>query len=87
MAQDSLGSIRTVLSFGLQKFLVKKYEKEIENSQSTLEKSFCNGLFQGLDGLIVLFSVAAGIYFGVYSQKQSAELLSKSSNPSVFCDI
>nr|APD26537.1 ATP-binding cassette transporter subfamily B member 1-like X5 protein [Brachionus koreanus] len=67
IAQETLSSIRTVFSLGMQKIQLKNYETALLSEDCIAKKKgFVVGIFNGLIVLLsnVLFGI--GIYYGVY---------------------
>lgn len=67
IAQEALSSIRTVLSFGIQKLSIKQYSENLVDAESMAKKKgLLSGIFGGVSGGLFTFCFGIGIYYGVY---------------------
>jgi ATP-binding cassette subfamily B (MDR/TAP) protein 1 len=74
IAQESLSSIRTVLSLGLHRSFIQKYSSSLKLAESmAIKKGFWNGIFAGLAGFLLNFAFAIAIYYGVLLVRTDCE--------------
>ena len=74
IAQESLSSIRTVLSLGLHRLFIDKYSKNLKLAENmAIKKGFWNGLFAGLAGFLLNLAFAIAIYYGVLLVRTDCE--------------
>jgi ABC-type multidrug transport system fused ATPase/permease subunit len=67
IANEVFGSIRTVLSLGIQRKMVSKYGSCLtEAEQMTMTKGLITGIFNGMSNFLFNSLFAIGIYYGVY---------------------
>ncbi|CAF0737437.1 unnamed protein product [Brachionus calyciflorus] len=67
IAQETLSSIRTVLSLGLQKNQVRNYQKNLNDGEKMAQKKgLLSGLFNGLTAFLSNILFGIGVYWGVY---------------------
>ena len=67
ISQEVLGSIRTVLSFGLHEKSIELYEKNlIESETMTIRKGLTTGIFFGLSNFLFTSCFGIGVYWAAY---------------------
>jgi ATP-binding cassette subfamily B (MDR/TAP) protein 1 len=74
IAQESLSSIRTVVSLGLHRLFIDKYSKNLKLAEKmSIKKGFWNGIFAGLAGFVLNLAFAIAIYYGVLLVRTDCE--------------
>jgi ATP-binding cassette subfamily B (MDR/TAP) protein 1 len=67
IAQESLSSIRTVLSLGLHRKFIQKYKENLTAAESvSKKKGLYIGIFSGFSEFFINSAFAVAIYYGVY---------------------
>ena len=67
IAQETLSSIRTVVTLGLEKIFIKKYSDNLlEAENTTIRKGLITGLLSGFSGTIMDISYGIAIMYGIY---------------------
>ncbi|CAF0894843.1 unnamed protein product [Brachionus calyciflorus] len=67
IAQEALSSIRTVLSLGLQKNILKNYNSNLGKAEGMAQKKgLISGFFLGLSDFLIDILFGVGVYWGVY---------------------
>ncbi len=78
IAYEAISSIRTVLSFGLNKKVLNSYEKNLKDAEKiSIKKGFVTGIFSGLTTFIYISCFAFGIAYACYLTRND----SKNYNP------
>nr|UOU03322.1 ATP-binding cassette subfamily B1-like 3-1 [Brachionus rubens] len=74
IAQEALSSIRTVISLGLQRKIVKDYDKNMDTAEGMAQKKgLLSGLFLGITELLINFLFGIGVYYGVYLSRYECD--------------
>nr|QNH67871.1 ATP-binding cassette transporter subfamily B member 1-like protein X10 [Brachionus rotundiformis] len=77
IAQEALSSIRTVLSFGTVKKVIKNYRNNLVISEKIgLKKGFFTGFFLGFSLFFYNLVFAIGIFYGPYLAREECEQFS-----------
>ena len=89
IAQESLSSIRTVLSLGIHKKIIKNYAESLKSAENmAIKKGLLTGLFGGAQHLLHHCGLGLGIYYAVYLSQQDCEnYTAKTIMPSFFLII
>ncbi len=67
IAQEALSSLRTVLSFGLQKKALKLYKDNLRDAEKMgIKKGFLKGFFEGAFNCLFNISFGVGILYATY---------------------
>jgi ABC-type bacteriocin/lantibiotic exporter with double-glycine peptidase domain len=66
IAQEVLGSIRTVLSFGIHKKLLDSYTENLKSAEKmAIKKGLLTGLFSGTSSSLFNIVFSVGIFYGM----------------------
>nr|APD26515.1 ATP-binding cassette transporter subfamily B member 1-like X11 protein [Brachionus koreanus] len=77
IAQEALSSIRTVLSFGTMKNVIRNYKNNLNISEKiSLKKGFFTGFFFGFSLFFYNLVFAIGIFYGPYLAREECEQFS-----------
>ena len=89
IAQESLSSIRTVLSLGIHNKLIQMYSNKLKNAENmAVKKGFLTGIFGGLQILLHNTGMGLGLIYAVYLVRTDCDKYSvKSVMPSFFLII
>ncbi len=77
IAQESLSSLRTLISFGIHQKAIKNYEEKLKDAEHvSIKKGKLKGLFEGF--YFGLFNLVFGIaiYYAVYLNRTDCETFS-----------
>lgn len=87
IAQECLSSVRTVISFGIQRKMVKNYEERlVEAEKVSIKKGILQGFFNGAFFGIFDVIYAVGIFYAIYlSRSDSANYTVLNLIPAFFC--
>ena len=89
IAQESLSSIRTVLSLGIHSKAIHNYAENLKSAENmAIKKGLLTGLFGGAQHLLQNSGLGVGIYYAVYlSQSDCENYSAKTIMPSFFLII
>jgi len=66
IAQEVLGSIRTVLSFGIHRKLLDTYTENLKSAEKmAIKKGLLTGLFSGTSSSLFNIVFSVGIFYGI----------------------
>ena len=67
IAQEVLSSLKTVISFGLQKKLIDNYEKNLFDAESNgIRKGYLKGIFESISTVFFNLCFGIGIVYAIY---------------------